>query len=122
MVGVADEGNIDGCGRELCIVVSAEDADHVLQALFARALLDSGDEFARDVDGIYPARWPNLVCKEHREKSASRSDIGDGHAGLWRHRGDDRLSADVHLALFTFKPRAPFAVIGITKLSIDIVL
>ena len=97
MVGVADEGQIDGVWRQFTGCRSADYASYVFQPRFLGSLLDVLDEFPGDVHSIDPSLGTDLDGKQAGEKARAGTDVGNYHAGLEFAGGHDLLSLPENL-------------------------
>src|SRR5262249_36823548 len=103
MIGIADEGQIDGFFRQLYRVGLADHADHVFEALFLAGLLDIFDELGGNIHGMPLAPGADLFRKKAREQSGAGADVAHGHAGLELSGSNDVLTFGEDFPALEFK-------------------
>lgn len=104
VVDVDHDGEVDAIGGEFGVRDGAESGDDVGETELSRILLEGGDHFRLDIDGVDFSGLADGAGVASGMVTGAGADIGDGLAGLDFEEGDEALGLFFAFTFGTFQP------------------
>jgi hypothetical protein len=107
VIDIDHNGEVDAIRREFGVGDGAESGDDIGEAELSGVLLEGGDHFGLDIDGVDFAGLADGAGVASGVVTGAGSDIGDGLAGLDFEEGDEALGLFFAFAFGAFEPGDP---------------